>query len=89
MGWISDIFSIFDRAPVWKRLRTVPTEVDDLQKRVALLEEKLGSTWPPDVCKHCGERALRMAWALPNSTVGKIQQEWACLDCASTETRFV
>ena len=89
MGIIDDILSALDRIPIWKRLQGVPAEVDDLKARVADLEEKLGGEWPPDVCKFCGERALRLNRISGPNTFKKMVQHWACSECNQIEKRQV
>lgn len=89
MGVLDDTMKLLDRIPVWKRLQTIPDEVDALSKRVVELEEKLGGKWPPDVCKFCGERAARLSHSLGPDTKGKIQQSWGCASCGNVEKRLV
>jgi hypothetical protein len=65
MGVIEDMLNALDRIPGWKRLQQVPSEVDELNARVAALEEKLGGKWPADICRYCGERGARLYYAIP------------------------
>src|SRR5262249_1194543 len=39
------------------------------------LEEKLGGKWPADVCKFCGERAVRLETSYP-AREGLVDQIW-------------
>ena len=78
MGMIDDILKALDRIPTWKRLQEVPAEVDDLKRRVVELEAKLGGKWPPDVCKYCGARAVRLT---ADSTYGGMFEVWTCGEC--------
>ena len=78
MGLLDDIVKTLDRIPGWKRIQELPSEVDQLAKRVAELEEKLGGKWPPDVCRFCGERAVRMTAVRGPSTKGNMEQTWVC-----------
>ena len=88
MSLIDDILKAFDRIPGWKRLQEIPAETDDLKQRVAALEEKLGGKWPADVCRFCGERAVRLDYTLvPNIKTGTVQEHWACSKCKKTEIR--
>jgi len=87
MGLLEDIMKTLDRIPKWKRLQSVPEEVDDLRNRVAELEEKLGGKWPPDICKFCGARAARLNSVLGPDTKGKFYQQWACGECNNIERR--
>ncbi len=89
MGFLEDVMKTLDRIPIWKRLQGVPDEVDALNQRVADLEEKLGSTWPPDVCKYCGERAARLTSTKGPTDKGKMIQSWACEKCNNIERRQV
>jgi len=90
MGWLDDLAKQLDRIPIWKRLQQVPSEVDDLKSRVAVLEEKLGGKWPADVCKYCGERAARLLEAGRFATTeGTKMERWSCSACGKTEMRHV
>ena len=81
MGMIEDLLRALDRVPLWKRLGDIPVEVDDLKRRVGAVEEKLGHKWPPDVCKSCGARALRMTKSTADREV------WTCAACNNVEFR--
>jgi hypothetical protein len=89
MSIVDDTLKVLDRIPIWKRLGTIPAEVDGLTRRVAELEAKLGGKWPADVCKHCGERALRLTHSAPSDPKsGKVRQNWFCNQCNKTEVRI-
>jgi hypothetical protein len=81
MGMLDDLLKALDRVPLWKRLGSVPSELDDLKQRVGAIEEKLGNKWPADVCKSCGERALRMIKSTANG------ETWTCGACHNPEFR--
>ena len=87
MGLLEDILNALDRIPVWRRLQGLPPEVDELKKRIAALEEKLGDKWPADVCKFCGARAARLQNMLGPDTKGNMRQQWACAECNQIEDR--
>jgi hypothetical protein len=87
MGVIEDMFKALDRIPIWKRLQTVPDEVDALKAKVAALEEKLGGKYPADACKFCGARACRMTASFGANAKGRPQSHWTCSDCGRVETR--
>ena len=86
MGMIEDVLKALDRIPIWKRLGEIPEEVDDLKRRLAALEEKLDGKWPADVCKHCGDRNLRLSHSGVDTTK-KIRQQWNCGSCQQIEIR--
>jgi uncharacterized protein with PIN domain len=90
MSVIDDVLKAFDRIPIWKRLQDIPAETDDLKRRVAELEEKLSGKWPADVCRSCGERALRLDRTLPqNRTTGTVEEWWICANCDKADIRMV
>ena len=90
MGLLEDIMKALDRIPNWKRVQELPTEVDALKQRVAGLEQKLSGKWPADVCKFCGERAVRMSGTRgPNSHTHISEQIWTCEKCGRKETRII
>jgi len=88
MGVIEDMLNALDRIEWWRELRGAPTRIAALEKKVAELEEKLGSKWPPDVCKFCGERAVRLDRSYP-AREGLIDQIWRCKECGQYENRSV
>lgn len=73
MGFVDDVMKVLDRIPGWKRLQEVPAEVDELKAKVAALEEKLGGKWPADICKFCGERAVRLSLAVGPDIKGNVR----------------
>jgi hypothetical protein len=89
MGVIDDIMKALDRIPIWKRLQEVPAEVDGLKAKVAALEEKLGGKWPADVCRYCGERAVRLKHNLGPDGKGFMHEEWDCSACGQYDKRLV
>ena len=57
-------------------MREAPAKVDDLDRRVAELEQKLTGPWPPDVCRLCGERAARLDYS--GEEKGIVRERWEC-----------
>jgi hypothetical protein len=88
MGF-DDVVKVLNRIPIWKRLGEVPSEVDELKRRVGELEEKLGSKWPGDVCKFCGARAARLGHTIGPDAKGCLQQTWHCNECNQDELRLI
>jgi hypothetical protein len=64
------------------------SEFKSLKSRLDLLEKKLGDKWPPDVCRHCGERALRLAHAIPvPDSQGYMREDWRCEKCGKYDIK--
>ena len=76
------------RVDEWERMRNGLARVTDVEKRVEELERKLGSDYPPDVCKFCGKREVRMTGSRAmDYKSGVVRQEWTCKACAREEVR--
>lgn len=50
MAGLSDILSLLDKIPIWKRLTELPAKVEELEKRISALEER--PLLP--ICPSCG-----------------------------------
>jgi hypothetical protein len=88
VGILDDMLKVLDRIPGWKRLQQIPTELEELKTRVAALEEKLGGKWPADVCRYCGQRALRLHQTYPIPDMhGLIVEDWQCDNCKRIDNR--
>ncbi len=86
---LKDILEVLDRWEDWRRIRQTPDQVMALEARVAELEAKLGDKWPADVCKMCGDRALRLKRTFPDGDAGSVTQFWTCEDCTGTKHRII
>lgn len=89
MGIVDDTLKVLDRIPIWKRLGEVPAEVDGLMRRVAELEVKLNGKWPADVCRYCGERAVRLTTHRGPDARGIVTEHWTCGECQKVDHRRV
>ena len=88
MGLLEDMLKALDRVEIWKELQTAPKRIADLEKKVADLEEKLGGKWPPEVCRYCGERAVRLTDILGPDDKGRMHEYWRCSKCNKTDVRL-
>jgi hypothetical protein len=88
MGVVDDVLKHLERWEVWRRMSATPDRVDALEKRVTELEAMLGGTYPPDVCRHCGKRGLRLDGTIGPDRVGKMREQWNCRECNAQEDRI-
>ena len=86
---LKDLLDALDRWGEWKSMRAAPAKLEALEKRVAELEEKLGNKWPPDVCRACGERGLRLRDVYGPDAKGMMREGWNCEKCKHHEVRVV
>lgn len=82
MGLLEDIMKTLERIPAWKRLNALPNEVDELRKRVAELEAKLGPK-PGHECPQCGELSMRLIGSIPHPEFGFAGPKRDSLRCES------
>jgi hypothetical protein len=89
MGVLEDLLKALDRIPIWRRLQGLPVEVDDLKSRIELIEQKLGDTWPPDICRLCGKRAARLTGSqLDTKQKGVVCEFYDCTECGERDFRY-
>jgi hypothetical protein len=89
VSYLSDALNVLDRLRFIKRLQQTTADVEDLKKRTAALEEKLGEKWPADVCLFCGARAARLHWSAPGTDAkGHQRQDWICSECNKIDNRI-
>jgi hypothetical protein len=88
---IKDINELLDHIPVWKKLRGLPPRVEELERRIAQLEEKLNGTYPAEVCRKCGARSLRLNATFGPDAKGLMRETWVCQgqDCNFHEERAI
>jgi hypothetical protein len=91
MGVLEDVRNWLKEIPLWRELETIPKRTDDLELRIAALEEKLNGKWPADVCLKCGSRTMRVANTFGPDSKHMMQQMWVCGDenCNYHETRLI
>ncbi len=87
MAALDNVLSILDKFPVWRRMKEAPEKLDALERRVTTPEEKLGDTWPADVCRFCGNRAARLHESRRANDRGIIHESWQCEECGKCDER--
>jgi hypothetical protein len=92
MGTLSDITGLLEKIPLWKRLKRLPEDFDQLAQRVAALERALNETPPADACPKCRKRTYELASSRPHpmgGIVGKVERTYKCSACGFTENKLV
>lgn len=59
MALLDNVLSALEKWPRWKRVSEAPERIDELERRVAVLEAALARC-PGEGCPHCGEREYRV-----------------------------
>jgi hypothetical protein len=86
MGVLDDVRKWLNDVPLWKELGTIPDRTKALDEKVRELEDKLNGKWPADVCKFCGERAMRLFHSYPSlGEKGYMREDWKCEKCGKQE----
>lgn len=87
MGTIGEISTLLDKIPLWKRLTSLPKEVEELRTRVAELELLMrgGSGQLCPMCASAQFTRERTDDSL--SAIGYITDHFRCRDCGHQEPR--
>ena len=84
MEVIEDIMKALERIPLWKRLSSVPSEIEELKKRIAALEAKL-SPAKGEQCPRCKELTFTLTETLPMpgpfQALGAMEDHFECASC--------
>ncbi|WP_063657120.1 hypothetical protein [Candidatus Arsenophonus triatominarum] len=83
MGILSELDNLLEKIPLWKKLKSVPSEVEDLKRRVIELEKIINSK-PGDKCPKCGDMTYRLDRTEPDPTfsdVGVNRNFYKCSSC--------
>jgi hypothetical protein len=92
MTTLETILALLDRWPLWKKVTEAPARLDQLEKRITELEEKLKKARgrPAEACPGCGEPKYRLKSSQPNKhfgQMGKVDRTYECEACGFSETR--
>lgn len=92
MGMIEDVMKALERIPAWKRLATMPAELDALRNRVSQLEARLQPA-SGDICPRCREPKFILEDSSPVrgglGDLGARQHRYRCSGCGFEDVRVV
>ena len=89
MGMLDDIMKTLDRWEEWRIIRSLPNRFAEMEAKIREMEQKLGDKWPPDICRHCGERGLRLSNTFGPDKNGNMRESWNCEKCKAHEERSI
>lgn len=83
---VSDILKILDNVPLLRRLKALPTEVDEMKARIEALEDRLAAppVAPGRECPSCGHHAMRVTGTKKGgkfANLGVNTETWTCENC--------
>ncbi|WP_128000388.1 hypothetical protein [Piscinibacter defluvii] len=91
MGILEDVLKALERVPGWKRISGLPSEVDELKKRIAALEERIAPA-SGQKCPKCGALAYRLTSSSPVdddfADSGAMTDHYSCSSCSYTNRVF-
>ena len=88
MSLLSSILAALDRWEEWKAMRATPQRIEELEKRLAVLEELVGGRRPGDACPKCGRRTLRVASSHLTQNGNRRDYQCQAADCDFQEWRM-
>ena len=87
---VKDIISILDKIPIWKQLKELPGRVEELEQRLALLENKPVSTG--DICPKCKNETFELISTEPDPLMGQMGiqlRKYKCSSCNFEESKSI
>lgn len=90
---LKDVLALLDRWPAWKRITGTPDRMDELERRVARLEDvlKIPAKKPGASCPYCGETTMRKISEAPQKGglghLGVMEEVWQCGSCDKQERK--
>jgi len=90
MGILEDVMKALERIPSWKRLQNLPTQVEELERRINALESRLNPA-TGEQCPSCRAMAFKLLRSEPApepwGSMGVRQDHFACSACPYTDIR--
>jgi len=93
MSTLGDIGKLLEQIPLWKRLKSIPGEVDELRTRLEKLENAIAERPALENCPICGAGNLKVKTVRDHPTFGAMgiqERTMQCDDpnCGHTEQRM-
>ena len=87
---LSELNSLLEKIPLWKRLQAMPKEIDELKARIVDLETAIKGGGQEDACPKCHRRTFALSATEDDPTFGKLgiqRRVYVCSSCSHTEYR--
>ncbi|MCH4582520.1 hypothetical protein [Achromobacter xylosoxidans] len=88
MSLLSELNSLLEKIPLWKRLNSVPKEIDELKERIARLEAAVNGGGSGDICPKCRKPTFELTDTAPDPTFGDLgvqRRTYRCSSCGHSE----
>ena len=93
---VTDMTKLLELMPLWKRLKSVPMEIDEMKARIEALESALASPAKSagKPCPACGEHAVRRTKSeepekMVDVRAGVRVETWTCSACGDEDVLWV
>ena len=89
MSTVSELLSLLEKIPLWKRIAHLPEEVDSLKQRITELEERLSGGG--DACPCCSQLTYKLTHSEPDEKFGALgvsKRTYLCSNCGFTESKL-
>jgi hypothetical protein len=90
MSAISELISLLDKIPAWRRLSSLPERFDELESRLKILENKL--VGDGDICPRCKNPNFKLIKSEPDKIFGGLgsqRRTYVCSFCEFTEEKLI
>lgn len=87
MSLLSELNTLLEKIPLWKRLQTMPKELDELRKRVEMLESSMQPKGH-DSCPRCHNNTFALVRTEEDPQFGDLgvqRRVYECTSCKHSE----
>lgn len=91
MSMLSELNTLLEKIPVWKRLQAMPQEIEELRKRVEQLEAAMQPKGH-DICPRCHQHTFALVRTEQDPTFGELgaqRRVYECTSCKHTEFKLI
>lgn len=88
MTVVVEVTALLEKLPLWKRLKTLQNEVEDLKAHVAQLEARVAGGGAADICPKCRNSSFEINRTENDPTFGDLgvqRRVYVCAGCGHTE----
>jgi hypothetical protein len=65
---LKDLTELLDKMPIWRRMKAAPDRIDELEKRLKGIEDRMSGTG--ELCPYCKQPTLELIEIRPHAIFG-------------------
>lgn len=81
-----DINELLEKIPIWKRLIQLPDRIDEIEKRIKTIEDKISGSG--ELCPYCQQPAGKLLEIKPHPVTGDLGVNVYYYECTNCHKKF-